>query len=816
MSSRVSVLISVGKGGRPLLMTADSVQRQRGISVDVALVASAGHSEIPLLDSVAARRGTVIVGPGASLGILLNRAVRSACADYLALVPAGYVLPASFLERCCAVFGARDDVSVVTASVRVHTPDGVGGGTWIPAGTDVAAALADPSSVPPVFVLRRSAWEQAGGFSEELDALVEYEFWLRLAASGVAIAAIPQPPVFRDVTLETGASGPPERYLHHLREVLGRHQSLLGGQMAAVLMGRELRFGRSRERHRELLARRDDDLEELARLRAEAAHHRAYLEHHGAGGMDWGDFRRTDPVSRDWGYDRGVPVDRRYIDDFLASHSSDVRGAVLEIQEDDFTCRFGGPRAVRHDVLDIDASNPRATILADLRCAPGIEAERFDCIILTQTLHVIDDMPAVLSECYRILKPGGVLLATLPAASRVCLEYGPEGDLWRTTPAGARHLFETALGPSQVSTQVFGNVLTNTAFLHGLGADELTDTEYAATDPYFPALTGVRARKSSAPERSVPRGVVLLYHRVGGAPGVHDLAVPPDVFEDHLRWLTSHCSVMPLDELLGAPPERLPDRPVAMTFDDGYVDNLTSAAPLLGRYGAAATFFLTSRWLDEPGEYWWDTLERVLLEPRALPSVFPRGLAEDPQPLSTSSAESRQAAHRRLHEMLVHAPLDRREEVLRILLEWSGASREADPAKRPMRASEVRELARMPGVSIGAHTVNHLALPVQPAHIQQVEASDCRAALASLTGRRVDLFAYPYGAVDRHSAAEIRQSFRWGLSCESRALGAAFDAAAVPRLEVKRWDVAAFSGTIERLFSVSAQDSGVRITRLPD
>jgi hypothetical protein len=147
--------------------------------------------------------------------------------------------------------------------------------------------------------------------------------------------------------------------------------------------------------HRELLLERDAKLAELDRLRAEAAHHRAYLQHHGRDAFDWGDFRRTDPVSRDWGYDRGVPIDRRYIDDFLSAHSSDVRGDVLEVQEDDFTIAFGGPRVTHHDILDIDRSNPRATVLADLRCAPAIQSATYDCIILTQTLHVIDGVGRV-------------------------------------------------------------------------------------------------------------------------------------------------------------------------------------------------------------------------------------------------------------------------------------------------------------------------------------------------------------------------------------------------------------------------------------
>ena len=302
--------------------------------------------------------------------------------------------------------------------------------------------------------------------------------------------------------------------------------------------------------------------------------HRAYVKHHGRDALDWGDFRRTDPISRDW----GTTVASRSTGDTSMNSwpptPPTCAAAVLEVQEDDFTLAFGGPRVTEHAILDLDPSNERATVVADLRSAPQLPSQGFDCIILTQTLHVIDDMAAALGECYRILKPDGVLLATLPSASRVCLEYGEHGDLWRMTPAGARALFQSAFAPSDLSYDVFGNVLTNTAFLRGLSCAELTDTEFDTRDPYFPALTGVRARKTNTPARRSARGAVLLYHRIDDTPDVHGLGVPPAVFDAQVQWLRAECHIMPLDELLSTPRERLPERAVALTFDDGYEDNL--------------------------------------------------------------------------------------------------------------------------------------------------------------------------------------------------------------------------------------------------
>jgi peptidoglycan/xylan/chitin deacetylase (PgdA/CDA1 family) len=120
-----------------------------------------------------------------------------------------------------------------------------------------------------------------------------------------------------------------------------------------------------------------------------------------------------------------------------------------------------------------------------------------------------------------------------------------------------------------------------------------------------------------------------------------------------------------------------------------------------------------------------------------------------------------------------------------------------------MMADGVRQLATLPGVTIGAHTVNHVALPDQgPA--QLVELTECQTDLRRVTGQPVDLFAYPYGAVDREWAAAVRRSWRWGLSCDDRVLGDSFDAARVPRLDVKAWETADFASRVCRLFEPAA------------
>jgi peptidoglycan/xylan/chitin deacetylase (PgdA/CDA1 family) len=184
--------------------------------------------------------------------------------------------------------------------------------------------------------------------------------------------------------------------------------------------------------------------------------------------------------------------------------------------------------------------------------------------------------------------------------------------------------------------------------------------------------------------------------------------------------------------------------------------------------------------------------------------------------LMTSTPDSRRAAYLRLHDVLVHASLPERERIMAAVLHWSGRVLQPGGPRRPMLAAEVRALSQVPGLAIGAHTVNHLALPDQPANVQAREVSECRAALAALTGQPIDLFAYPYGACDVDSASGIRRAFDWGLSCDTHPLGDSFDAARVPRMEIKRLPIQAFAEAINSYFTAALPPSVARSTRLPE
>src|SRR5215510_14713951 len=145
------------------------------------------------------------------------------------------------------------------------------------------------------------------------------------------------------------------------------------------------------------------------------------------GSVRFGDLQLS-PFSRCWGLDRGTPVDRYYLERFLADNAGDIRGRVLEIGDNAYTLRFGGGQVGQSDILHVDASNPRATFVGDLARLDVLPESVFDCIVLTQTLHLVYDMQAAVATLHRALKPGGVLLLTTPGISQ--LDPGEWGPTW--------------------------------------------------------------------------------------------------------------------------------------------------------------------------------------------------------------------------------------------------------------------------------------------------------------------------------------------------------------------------------------------------
>ncbi len=214
------------------------------------------------------------------------------------------------------------------------------------------------------------------------------------------------------------------------------------------------------------------------------------------GKVEFGNLRRITPISTAFGFDRGLPIDRYYIENFLARHRDDVHGRVLEIGGSMYTRKYGGERVTKSDILHVSSDHPEATIVADLTRADFIPSDTFDCIIFTQTIQCIYDAGAALKTLQRILKPGGTLLATTTGIGQLSpSDMDRWGEWWRFTTLSVRRLFGEAFPSDSVEVQAHGNVLAAVAFLHGLAVAELTQRELDYHDPAYQMVITARVVK---------------------------------------------------------------------------------------------------------------------------------------------------------------------------------------------------------------------------------------------------------------------------------------------------------------------------------
>lgn len=214
------------------------------------------------------------------------------------------------------------------------------------------------------------------------------------------------------------------------------------------------------------------------------------------GFVRFGSLRRLKPISPDWGLERGQPIDRYYIEQFLDSWSSDIQGRVLEIGDDQYTVQFGGDNVESSEILHVAEQKEKVTIIGDLTRVETVPPDAFDCLILTQTLQTIYDIPAVVKTIFHTLKPGGVALVTTAGISKISrYDMDRWGYYWSFTTKSIRRLFETAFPPEHLTVEARGNVLTAIAFLHGIAAGELRRKELDHQDPDYELLITVRAEK---------------------------------------------------------------------------------------------------------------------------------------------------------------------------------------------------------------------------------------------------------------------------------------------------------------------------------
>jgi glycosyltransferase involved in cell wall biosynthesis len=212
----------------------------------------------------------------------------------------------------------------------------------------------------------------------------------------------------------------------------------------------------------------------------------------------WGDLRRTKPISKNFGFDRGkLPVDRYFIEGFLHRNSEYIKGNVLEIGERIYTKKFGLDKVKNSHIFHADASHPDATYSGDIARAVEIPDDFYDCVIFTQTLQYIYDFEGAVKQLHRILKPGGALLFTVPGLSQISHDQWSDLWLYNFTSSALEKIFSRSFSQkSHLEIESFGNVLTATAAMYGLAAEELEPEELSSQDPLYQLVNTVLAIKS--------------------------------------------------------------------------------------------------------------------------------------------------------------------------------------------------------------------------------------------------------------------------------------------------------------------------------
>lgn len=374
---------------------------------------------------------------------------------------------------------------------------------------------------PSGILFRKSVLDEVGGYEEAFrgmheDGIVLAKICLRwpLYASGEVWYKYRQHPescCTREIAAGRDRAAA-ERYLEWISEYLDE-QGFADSDIAAVVQDEIRRQGAAAGQQLPSRARRSfHSVLRRARILSDRVVPRTVrgwigLLTHGSrhapptGWVHMGSLRRASPVSRYFGFDRGQPVDRYYIDRFLDRHRLDIRGRVLEVGDAAYTTKFGTDRVSQSDVLHARPGNPAATLIGDLGSGEGIPESAFDCIILTQVLPFVWDVGGAIDTVYRALRPGGVALVTVPGISQISRHDADRwGDFWRFTSQSMRRLFEERFPPGCVDLEVQGNALAATAFLHGLAAAELRSAELDEIHPDYEVTIAVRAVRPAATE----------------------------------------------------------------------------------------------------------------------------------------------------------------------------------------------------------------------------------------------------------------------------------------------------------------------------
>jgi peptidoglycan/xylan/chitin deacetylase (PgdA/CDA1 family) len=318
--------------------------------------------------------------------------------------------------------------------------------------------------------------------------------------------------------------------------------------------------------------------------------------------------------------------------------------------------------------------------------------------------------------------------------------------------------------------------------------------------------------------------VVLLYHRViEGCSDPWGLCVSPEKFAQQLAVLSKYTKPIKLQELVAAlKVGAILPRSVVVTFDDGYADNFQSAKPLLERYNIPATVFVATDYVGGGREFWWDELDRLLLQPGTLPEVLRLTVGGTIKQWELAEAARYSETHRQrdsawkapdnppskrhslfvsLWQLLQPMRESERRHVLEELRAWAGAEAGFRSTHRTLSMEELMLLQRGDLVEVGSHTMTHPVLPEFSAALQRDELQRSKARLEELLGHPLTSFAYPYGAYAAETVPIVRETgYACACSTHASVVTRGTDCYQLPRLEVQDWDGEEFSRRLSLWF----------------
>jgi peptidoglycan/xylan/chitin deacetylase (PgdA/CDA1 family)/GT2 family glycosyltransferase len=782
----VSVVITCHEPGCTLLEAIDSVLGQTEPASEVVVVDAGSRDALtlellPQLEREVPRVRLISSGHHGP-GRARNVGIAETTTPVVALLDSRGVFDPTYLQKAGEVLREDQYLSFVCCAVQAFGDTSF---RWTPPLYAVADVIARGGcgDISPVF--RRELWERIGGFDEALKGYEDVDFWLRALELGFCGTILDE----ALVCYRLGSYSRNRRLLMRSEHAETRGAFLDQHLQFATSQGDDVLVA-ALEFERELVVAAHAVEED----RRELCEQVAQTEEEG---------RRAHRALRERGiaaFRAGALSDRRTI-----ASKARVNGASSAVEQHLLR------RAL--DELEPEVRPPSELTIRPGDAWPGGTAPEYDLVVILAALEQQLDPATALARCRAALRPEGelIVLATTMALG---------ADRSRGfTEASLRSLLRDLFPGGDVHVVSYGNLLTCLGSALNAPLSAFTSSELEAADPEHPTVVAASARlpraqrrlgppdlggvrpRAGLPSRHIGRSVILAYHRVAALrPDTWGLCTPPDRFRAQMELLAARYRPMPLDELAASAGAGDMLGAVAVTLDDGYLDNFEVASPILRELQIPVTFFINRACVDAR-EGWWDSIERMLLGDRPVPSRLRLRLGDAMLDLATGTLRERRSALLTLHGRLLEADPEEVHGTVAQMQSWTGSELPVRDSHRLMTAREVLTLSRRPRHQIGAHGLNHRMLPGHSADVQMYELSACKAELEHLLGAAVDTFAYPYGACDFESA-RIAEECGFTLACvgsvEPDPVTCDSDPLRLPRIGIGGEDLQGFRAKLEQ------------------